>query len=102
MTLEELIDMLEKDKKIHEDYVSEQREKLVTLSSISRCIRTVINYLSSFPYSHYTEKSQLLNLYTEIDAQHEQMLANISKRESEIRKIELEIIKLRVNYLERM
>lgn len=101
MTLEELIDMLEKNKKIHEDCVSAQREKLVILSSISRCIRTVINYLSSFPHSHYTEKAQLLNLYTEIDTQHEQMLANISKHESEIRKIELEIIKLRVNYEKR-
>ena len=96
MTLEELIEMLETNKKIHEDYVAEQRKKLATLNSTCKCIRTLSNYLNCItPDSLYTEKSQLLNLYAEIDTQREQTLADISKHKVEINKIEVEIIKLR-------
>lgn len=102
MTLEELIDMLETNKKIHEDYVAAQWEKLSTLNSTCKCIRTLSNYLNCItPDGLYTEKSQLLNLYTEIDTQREQTSADISKHKVEINNIEVEIVKLRVNYLER-
>lgn len=99
MTLEEIIDMLEKNKKIHEDCVAAQRDKLSTLNSTCKCIRTLSNYLNCItPDGLYIEKSQLLNLYTKIDAQREQTSADISKHMVEINKIEVEIVKLRVNY----
>ena len=99
MTLEELNDMLETNKKIHEDYVTAQREKLSTMNATCKCIKTLNNYLNCIaPNSFYTEKSQLLDLYTKIDNQRDETLANISKRNLEINKIEVEIVKLRADY----